>query len=219
MRGEVDMPPGLRPIGGGGEVGRDGLGRVVCVVPGCPAPVQGTPLQVAGTNPGRRGGGPVQALRGVGRLRYGAARRYARSWSVVPPTPRRRCRTDPQACSAPAGRDSRRSSPWRRRIPSIRCRRRHRRSSRWPGRRETRPTCRRRICRRGSRLSPPPCCSALAAEIVAAGPVELDKCPRLAPGCRGTGLDVEPRLLRAQREDPVAARMVGRLRDDCRGRG
>src|SRR5215469_8422162 len=55
----------------------------------------------------------------------------------------------------------------------------------------------------------------LAAEIVAAGEVPLEKGPRLAPGCRGACLDVEPRLLRAEHEDPVAARMVGRLRDQA----
>ena len=55
----------------------------------------------------------------------------------------------------------------------------------------------------------------LAAEIVAAGEVPLEKRPRLAPGCRRASLDVEPRLLRAEHKDPVAARMVGRLRDQA----
>ena len=107
-----------------------------------PAPVQGWPLQVAGIV--GAAGAPRERTEFRVR-RYDAGRTRRRRWSVVPPTPNRRCHTDPQSCSAPAACDSRRSSPWRRRIPSIWCRHRHRRSSRSPGRRGTRPTCRRRI--------------------------------------------------------------------------
>src|SRR5271170_4489344 len=56
---------------------------------------------------------------------------------------------------------------------------------------------------------------AQGAETVAAGPVEREKRPRLTPGGRGARLDVEPRLLRARRVHPVAARMVGRLRNNA----
>src|SRR5207245_9227116 len=52
----------------------------------------------------------------------------------------------------------------------------------------------------------------LAAELGATGEVPLEKRPCVAPGGRGARLDVEPRLLWAPTEDPVAARMVGRTR-------
>ena len=54
----------------------------------------------------------------------------------------------------------------------------------------------------------------LAAEIIAARHVELDEGPRLAPGGRGAGFDIETGFPRALRENPVAARM----RDVCRQR-
>ena len=49
------------------------------------------------------------------------------------------------------------------------------------------------------------------AKTVAAGPVECEKRPRFTPGGRSARLDVQPRLLRAEHEDSVTARMVSRL--------
>src|SRR5215469_8566523 len=205
--GEVDMPPGLRPIRGKGQIGRDASG------------------EIAKNRSARAGAGDAIAERGDTRewgVEYGpggicvisqdAARRlhgdgrlFGRYRESAAPRARQRIAHLRDALAA--GR-THRTAEFHRfgvgvRIGEVRDSLAAEEPAQGAvGKSETRDQTVAAALLQG-----------LATEIGTAGKVPGEKRARLAPGCRGAGLDVDTRLLRAENEDPVAARVIDGGRD------
>ena len=205
--GEVHMPPGLRPIGGGGEVGRD---RPADVAVDCGARA-GAGLAIAGRGDRPRAGAAWERadvrIRGYdpGRRQHGGERLFRRHRESAAVRSRKGVAHLRDALAA--GRAHRAAEFQRFGVGVGIGEVRESLAAEEAAQRAVGVSEARDQAVAASLLH------GLAAEIVAAGPVELKERPRLSPGCRGAGLDVEPRLLRAEHEHPIAARMVRRLRD------